>query len=440
MGVLLGDVRDPLTDLRGGVTLTPVAATIWSLLVGSLCGLLIGLERERKRETRGSIFAGVRTFTLISLFGTLTGQLAVATVYWVLVAALLVLGTLLTAAYWRASGGEKVGGTSEIAALVAFSAGALAGYGQLTVALAAAVITTFVLSLRIELHDLAGSMRREDLFAVIQLEAVSLVVLPLVPDKNYGPWGVWNPHTIWLLVVLISGVSFVGYVASKSVGMHKGIGLSAVLGGLASSTATTLSYSERSKAHPGLSRVMAAGALIASAVMVPRLLVILSVVQMPLIKAVAVPYGILFLITAVGGVTAFWRSKQHASEGVKLTNPFELVSAIRFAVVFAAVLLVARAAEVYFGEGGIYLASVLAGLVRPDAIILTLSDQINAGLDVEVAARGLSLAVASNTLLKAGMAVALGTRRFGRFVLLTLLVAAAACVAAAWLFPANLFG
>lgn len=410
-------------------------AAIWSFLVAALLGFLIGLERERKREIHGSIFAGVRTFPLLALFGAVTGYLAQLIGLVVIPSGFFALAVLLGLAYWRATEGEKVGGTSEVAALVAFGLGVVTGYGQFVVALAGAVLTTGVLSLRKELHTLAGGMSREDLFAVVQFAAVSLIILPLVPDEEYGPWGVWNPRTIWILVVLISGISFFGYLATKAVGARRGISLGGLLGGMASSTAVTLSFSGRSKNKPELGTMFAVGVLAASAAMVIRLLVLLSVVRPDFIVPMLVPLGALFCITAVGGLIMHRKSRHEEPAGIALENPFEIKTALRFGVLFAIILLVAKAAQEFLGEQGLYLATILAGFTQLDAIALTLADLLDEGLTMDVAVRGLALAVASNSLFKAGLAMSLGTRSFGRAVLITLVFASAACVAAAWLLP-----
>jgi len=408
---------------------------ILSFLVAVLLGFLIGLERERKRERQGSIFAGIRTFPLIALFGAVIGVLTQVVSPWVLVASFLPLAVLIALAYWRETVGEKVGGTTQVAVLVAYGLGVLAGYGEFVAALAGSVITTGMLSLRTELRRLAGAISREDLYAVVQFAVVSLVILPLVPNETFGPWGVWNPRTIWLLVVLISGLSFVGYVASKLIGATRGIGWSGLLGGLASSTAVTMSFSERSKKQPTLAIVYAIGVLAASAVMVPRLWVLLSVLQPRLIPPTLISLGVLFVITTVGGLTVLRERRREHLVGVKVTNPFELRTALQFAVLFAAILLLAKAAQVYFGENGLYVASALAGVTQLDAITLTLAHQVGTGLDVHVAARSLAIAAATNSLFKAGLALTLGDRRFGRSVLTTLLLAAVGCIAAAWLLP-----
>ncbi len=408
---------------------------ILSFLVAVLLGFLIGLERERKRESQGSIFAGIRTFPLIALFGAVVGVLTQAVSSWVLVASFLPMAVLIALAYWRETVGTKVGGTTQVAVLVAYGLGVLAGYGEFVPALAGSVITTGMLSMRTELRQLAGALSREDLYAVVQFAVVSLVILPLVPNETFGPWGVWNPRTIWLLVVLISGLSFVGYVASKLIGATRGIGWSGLLGGLASSTAVTMSFSERSKKQPALAIVYAIGVLAASAVMVPRLWVLLGVLQPKIIPPTLISLGVLFVITTLGGLTALRERNREHLEGAKVNNPFELRTALQFAVLFAAILLAAKAAQVYLGAGGLYLASALAGVTQLDAITLTLAHQVGTGLDVHVAARSLAIAAATNSLFKAGLALTIGTRRFGRSVLTTLLLAAVGCIAAAWLLP-----
>ena len=408
------------------------AAAIWSLLVATLSGLLIGLERERKRETRGSIFAGIRTFPLIALLGAVCGQLSPEVGSIVVALGLAVLGVLLGLAYWRTSAGEKVGGTSEIAALVTFGLGVLAGLGHLTVAIAGAVIVTGVLSLRDELHQLSQAVSREDLFATVQFAAVSLLILPLVPSRPLGPWGVWNPHTIWLQVVLISSISFIGYLAAKLVGTARSIGLGGILGGLVSSTAVTLSYSRRSRSNPALGQLLAAGVLLASAVMVVRILVLLSVVAPALVVPALAPLATLFGVSLVGCAFVYRTSQKQPVGELTMKNPFELKTALQFALIFAVILLLARAAEVYLGAGGVYLASVLAGFARPDAMALTLGQQAQGGLEAAVAVRGLTLAVVSNTLFKAGLALSFGHKGFGRVVVITLLLAALAALAVAW--------
>src|SRR5690554_2906438 len=188
---------------------------IWSLLLAALLGFLIGLERERKREMTGSIFAGVRTFPIIAVFGAIIGQLTAGYGVAVLVIGFISVTVMAALAYWRESAGEKIGGTTGFTVLVTFGLGAFASLNLIGAALAGAVIVTGLLSMRQELRDLSNTVTRQDLFAVVQFAAVSLIVLPLVPNESFGPWGVWNPRAIWIQVVLISGISFLGYVADR---------------------------------------------------------------------------------------------------------------------------------------------------------------------------------------------------------------------------------
>jgi uncharacterized membrane protein (DUF4010 family) len=412
---------------------------IWSLLVAALLGFLIGLERERKRETQGSIFAGIRTFPLIAVFGAVVGQITLLQGNLVLFAGFLAMTVLVALAYWRESSGEKVGGTTEIAVLVAFGLGVMTTIDSMVAALAGAVIVTTILSMRKELRRLSTAVTREDLFAVVQFAAVTLVVLPLIPNETFGPWGVWNPRTIWLEVVLISGISFVGYVAIKAVGARKGIWLSGVLGGLASSTAVMLTFSRRSRLNVPLSSVFAFGALLASAASVPRLLLIIGLVQPDMVIPTLLPLVVLMLLTIAGAFLALRNQAERNVDDIKVSNPFELRTALEFGLLFALILLITRAAQEYLGTSGIYLASVLGGLTRPEAIALSLGKQASEGLDVVVAVRGISLAVAVNSVFKGILGVWLGSRSFGRTTVIVLAVAGAAAIAIAWLLPVITF-
>ena len=405
--------------------------TIWTMLIAALTGFLVGLERERKRERATTLVAGVRTFTLISLFGALCALLVEPAGVTPLLVGFGALAVLMGLGYWRESRGDKIGGTTEVAALVAFLLGVLAGMGDHVSALAGAVIVTGVLSLREELHNLAGGLDREDLLAVVRFAAVSLVVLPLVPNESLGPWGVWNPRTIWLLVVLISGVSFVGYVAVKLVGTRRGIGFSGLLGGLASSTAATLSFAERGRDTPQLAPTLALGTLAASAGAAPRLLVLLGVVAPALIPYALVPVSALFVVTSLAAALIA-RARDDQDATVRVENPFELRPALQFGLLFAAILLVVRAAQETLGDPGVLIAAALAGVTQLDAITLSLADQAGNGLDPIVAGRGLGLAIAANSLFKGILAVSVGGGRFGRMVLPGLLAAGAASAAAAW--------
>ena len=415
---------------------------IWSFLVATLLGFLIGLEREGKRESTGTIFAGVRTFPLIAVFGAVSGQISTLTSNLLLFASFAAMALLIGLAYWRESAGHKLGGTTGVAALVAYGLGVLAGLEQYVAALAGAVITTGLLSLRQELRTLIGALTREDLLAVVKFAAVSLVILPLVPDASLGPWGVWNPRTIWWLVVLISGISFIGYVAVKWIGPRRGMGLSGLLGGLASSTAVTLSFSRLSRLsrdQPALGNVVAVGVIAASAVSAPRLLVLIGVVQPSMVAAAAVPLAIFFGLTTIAGLVMLRQRSPVELAEVPVSNPFELRTALQFGLLFALVLLLVRTADELLGIVGLYLASALSGVAELNAVTLSLAEQMGGGLTPEVAARALALAIATNSVFKSLLAMIIAGGSFGRVVALTLTASALATVAVSWLLLPRLF-
>ncbi len=410
-------------------------SAIWSLLVAALLGFLIGLERERKRELQGSIFAGIRTFPIIAVFGAVIGQLTADFGTAVLIAGIFAITVMSALAYWRESAGEKVGGTTGFAVLVTFGLGAFASLNLVGAALAGAVIVTGLLSMRKELRDLSNTVTRQDLFAVVQFAAVSLIVLPLVPNESFGPWGVWNPRAIWLQVVLISGISFLGYVAMKMAGPRRGAALSGVLGGFASSTAVMLTFSRRSQDNPQLSGTFSFAALAGSATSVIRIYIIIALIEPSLATAALLPLAAIMLTCAAGAlINRLWRSDTDTEE-VRISNPFELKTALEFALLYAVILIVTRAAGEWLGTGGVYLASVLGGLIRPDAIALSLTGSTFQTLDLNVAVRALTVAIAVNCVFKASVGASLGSRNFRRSVAGTLLLAAVAGIAVAWLVP-----
>lgn len=408
---------------------------IWSVLIAALLGFLIGLERERKRDTQGSIFAGIRTFPVIAVFGAIIGQMSTGFGPSILVAGLIATTVMAALSYWRESAGEKVGGTTGFTVLVTFGLGAFTSLSLVGAALAGAIVVTGLLSMRKELRDLSNTVTQQDLFAVVQFAAVSLIVLPLVPDETFGPWGVWNPRTIWLQVVLISGISFVGYLAMKLAGPRRGATLSGILGGFASSTAVVLTFSRRSREIPQLSGTFVFGALAGSAAGILRVFLIILLVEPRLSAAALVPLATILLVCAVGAFLSRMRARDDDSEGITVSNPFELQTALEFAVLFAAILLITRAAGEFFGTGGIYVASLLGGLIRPDAIALSLTGATFEAIDLTVAVRALILAIGINSLFKAAVGATLGSRAFRRGIMLTLVAAAVLGVAVSWLVP-----
>ncbi|NOR89985.1 MAG: DUF4010 domain-containing protein [Anaerolineales bacterium] len=316
--------------------------------------------------------------------------------------------------------GVEEGITTEVTALLVPLFGAMMIWNQPVVAAALGVITALILALKPRLHGAARRMSSEDLRATLEFSIITAVVLPLLPNEGFGPYGVLNPFQIWLFVVFISGIGFLGYVLMKYLGPERGIGITGLLGGLVSSTATTLSFAGRSKTNAGLSTVLAQGILLASCVMFPRVLIEVAVVNPALVRQVVVPLATM-LIAGVIAVYVLWRLGRAEEKvdhgGIELSNPLRLKTAITFGLVFAVVLVAVEAANEYFGSAGVYIASMLAGITDVDSITLSVSNLSLKGLlDGRVAAIAIILATIMNTIAKAVMAMVLGTPRLRRLV------------------------
>jgi uncharacterized membrane protein (DUF4010 family) len=258
--------------------------------IALVIGMLIGLERQRAAaQPREELFAGVRTFPLFALAGCIAALLADQMASpWPLVAAILVLGLLVIAAYWHLAQQREVGMTTEVAAVVTLMVGALCYWDYLALASALGVTTMLLLSLKLEMHRFAQQITQEDIYATLKLAVLAAIILPILPNRSFGPppLDVLNPYRIGLMVVFISGISFLGYILMKLVDARQGIGLTGLLGGLASSTAVTLSFAERSRQHGGLAGAFALGIIMAWTIMFIRVLVAVAAINRALLSMI----------------------------------------------------------------------------------------------------------------------------------------------------------
>ena len=407
----------------------PDTLTLFARLGAALAiGLLVGTQRQfAKHREQGveDLFAGVRTFALLALAGGL-GAYAAALLGSPLVfaATMAVGGGLIVVAYMAGVKRGDIGLTTEVAALVTLFAGALCAWGELATGAAVGVVTTVLLALKVESESLVRNLTREDVAATLKFAVITLLVLPLLPDATYGPppFDVVSPFKVWLMVVFISGISFLGYVLVKTVGARRGVGLTGLLGGLASSTAVTLTFASRSKGQQALVGPIALGLVIAWTTMFGRVLVVAGAVNPALLASLWLPI--------VGGGVAglayaafLWvrhRNEADAPEDeMSFVNPFELGPALTFGLLYGVILVVARAAELYFGEAGIYAAAVASGLADVNAITLSLAEMSRGegALSHDTATLGIVLATMSNTLVKGGIVVALGSGALRRTIL-----------------------
>jgi uncharacterized membrane protein (DUF4010 family) len=410
------------------------------LAVALALGLLIGLERGWKaREiAEGRRVAGVRTFAVLGLLGGLAAVLALETGPLVLAAALLGAAAMLAVnLYVTLDSGADVGSTTVVAALATFALGALAGHGQLAVAAAVAVVLTAVLGVKQELHRFIQRIEPRELNAAIELLAISVVLLPVLPNQSYGPFDALNPYQIWWMVVLIAGLSFLGYATIKIVGVQRGVLLTGLMGGLASSTATAVNLARlgRASGERAAQPLLAAGVVAAVATMYPRVIVIAGVVVPGLVPRLAWP---LALATLVALLSVAWGWRRTAAiaepEALQPRNPFELRMALQFGVLLTAIMLGARALKAWAGDAGVYALAGVSGLSDVDAIVLSLGSMWQGGeIAEQVAALGVVVAVVANTLVKPALVALVGAPRMALAMTGPLLAAGAAAVAGVFL-------
>lgn len=379
-------------------------------------GLLIGFERgwHSREAPEGTRIAGIRTFALSGLLGGVWALLGdqlgpVATG-----AGFLAFAALMIAARLRAAKelGDH-GTTTVVAVMLTFGLGALAARGEIEVAGAAAVVATILLGIKPGLHEWLRHIERVELFAVLKLAAMTVVLLPVLPNQGYGPWDAINPFELWLMVVLISSISFAGYVAIRLAGETRGVLLAALAGGMVSSTAVTLSFSRMARDNDAEARLFSAGILLATATMLPRVLVVAWALSPAVGRFMLIPLGAATL-GAVAISALVWRenARTRARAGVELKNPFEFMAALQFGVLLTVIAVLSRALQEWLGDTGLYLLGAVSGLADVDAINLTLARMAGAGSAPEtVAAGAILLAVLSNTIVKVGLAYAGGGRR-----------------------------
>ncbi len=386
------------------------------MAISLLVGALVGLERERSLAEARQLFAGIRTYPLIALLGCLASLLGHAAGVWMLGALSIgFIGLVVSSYIFEARSGHH-GATSEVAAITVFVLGALIFYEFYAVAIASSVLLTLFLSLKQPLQKLISTVSEEDIYATLKFAIITAIILPILPNQTMGPLDVLNPRQVWYMVVLIAGISFAGYVLVKVFGSKRGLALTGMMGGLVSSTAVTLSFSQKSKEAPDLSRTFASAIILACSIMYPRILVEIAVVNQSLLAHIWPMIAILMASGIVASLLLLFGKRTDSMTNVALSNPFELMSAIKFGLVFALIIFVSRAAQQYLGDSGVYLAAGLAGLTDVDAITLSMANLSRSGAVTEsTAAVAILIAVVVNTLVKAGIAISLGAAALRRF-------------------------
>ncbi|GAB5439890.1 MAG: MgtC/SapB family protein [Fuerstiella sp.] len=394
-------------------------------------GLLVGLQRE----WRDSEIAGIRTFPLISLLGTLTVLSTGGHPGWLSAAGLVTVALLMISANAAKLKAEHFGFgmTTEVAGLVMFVVGCALGLGMIGPAVVTAGVTAILLHWKDRLHGMVDSMTAKDLRAVMNLALIGLIILPLLPDQTYGPYNVLNPYSIWRMVVLIVGISMVAYVAFKLLGTKVGSILGGIFGGLISSTATTVSYARQTSGDGGedddsettsLSPLAALVILIASTIVNVRVLIEIGVVAPALLKVAILPMTIMLLLMIVECFALYWPLRKQTAEAPEHDNPAQLKPAIFFGTLYAVVLFVVAASKDAFGNQALYWVAAISGLTDVDAITLSTAKMFNQQrVGADTAWRVIMIATMSNLVFKAGAVALLGSRKCFAYVAVTFAIA-----------------
>ena len=376
---------------------------------------LIGIEREKKYLGKNTLyFGGVRTFPLVGFLGALACYLYSYSVVYTIIVSLAVVAFLVTTHVMIAIKSGDVGLTSEIAAMIAYLIGVLCVLNQFFVAVSAAMVVLILLQFRDTLHNLVGKIQNEEIVSTIEFVLIAFVILPLLPNKDFGPYGFFNPYMIWLMVVFISGISFLSYIAIKILGTRRGIVLTGFLAGFISSTALTFSFSAQSKKNKKIVRPYVIAVVVASSAMFFRVLLEVLVLNRELFSVVFFP---LFTMGVLGFLSAFYlfvrKDKIVKSDGKMpvIQSPFSLFPAIKFGTFFSLVLLVSKFALANFGNLGLYLTSFFSGLLDVDAITVSMANLSTQTLAVVIAGTAIAVASITNTLFKSLIFFLMGSRK-----------------------------
>ena len=388
-------------------------AILQSLGLSLAIGLLIGIERgwRLRDEKPGTRVAGFRTFGLVGLLGGVAGLVPVA----IGAIILLVASAILAIGYFRQSGDpENLSATNALVALLTMLLGLLATTGFSVLALVAAATATLLLSMREQFHRWLKGMSSAEIQSVGRFALIALVILPLLPDQRYGPFDAWNPRQIWLVVVLVSGLSFAGYVATRRLGSTKGLLMTALCGAIVSSTAVTAAFARRLKTDREVEGALIAGIALASVVMFVRVLLLTFLLAPRALQSLAwtmVPAALVALVLAA---LALRRVTDQSDTGeVKLGNPLDLTAAFGLAVLVAVLAVASRWAAQRFGDAGITVLLSLTGLADVDAAVITLAGLPPEMLDGRTAGLVLASPVLINTAFKGVLALVIAPGRIG---------------------------
>jgi uncharacterized membrane protein (DUF4010 family) len=389
------------------------------LLVATGIGFLIGLEREHSAlNNQEEAFAGTRTFVFVVLLGFLGAMMHYLFTPWIFLGILLAVVSFIAISYWMTSSKGDIGGTTEFSALLAFLLGGLTFLGYIELSLMITVIAMVLLSSKMKLQSIIGEITEEEMYALIRFVVLALLILPFLPDQGVGPFGVVNPQEIGWIIILTSGLGFLGYLLIKFLGHDRGILLTGIVGGLVSSTMVTWIFAKKSKDAPALSSHCATAILAASSIMIIRVLVWVFIFNQALAPGLYLPVGLIFM-AGIGATLYFYFSKNNQIDvdtSLPMGKPLNMQSALTFGVIYTLIILLVSYTNEYFGQRGMYISSIIAGLTDIDAITISVSKLAGSSLSLNVAQNAIILATISNTVIKIGISLWAGSKELRKMI------------------------
>lgn len=389
---------------------------LYGFFVALAIGILVGVERERDQGRKEDFrVAGVRTFTLISLLGATSGlifqyNIALSVAVFAGVVVLVAVGYYLSSVK-----GQSLGQTTEIAELLVFALGYLSFFpGTRSISVMIAIVIALTLALKEHIHGFAHEIKEYELLDTLKFAVITFIILPILPDRTIDAWGILNPRQIWLLVVLVSGVSYLGYILIKVWGVNRGSAITGFLGGLSSSTALTTAMARRAREDAGLLKPSVFAAAVASTVMFPRMLFEVAVLN-PVLNERLIPFAALMFFAGILASLLIIKERDNVANKIDLKTPFALKPAVKFAALFLLILALQHIALQFYGTRGLYMISFFSGMVDVDPITLSSAKMAADGsLSDKVALSSILIAAISNTFMKTIYAYVIGGKEFGR--------------------------
>jgi uncharacterized membrane protein (DUF4010 family) len=389
------------------------------LVVSLGIGLVIGLEREFSSNNKNEIFAGLRTMSIVSLTGFVCAFLSFTFFPWMFLAGFFSIVLIVAISYWVTSKKGDIGSTSEFATIITYILGGLTLLGHIEYSLALTVIIVVLLSLKLKFQNIIGQITEDELSAFIMFVIIALLILPFLPNEKYGPYNVINPREIGWVVVLTSGIGFVGYFLMKFLNSKRGLLLTGILGGMVSSTVVSWVFSKRSKENPILSSSYAIAIFAAATVMIVRVLVWVYIFNKSMVKGLLLP--IVIMILAALSVTLYFYKKQHSkpsdSEKIPLGEPLNIRDAVFFGILYTGILILVSYASTEYGDKGIYISSAISALTDIDAITISMSKLGGSNINYLTAQNATLLAILTNTIIKISLSLWFGSKQLKKYVL-----------------------